>query len=244
VSATTSSQTAQVDETKKRLIDGLRVLDGEGMFEKAFGHISARVPASELIVMMGHVHEHVRTLAQTRAEDLIVIDADGTLLDGPYEPPGEFHIHTEVLRARGDVGAVVHCHPRSPVALSITRSEVLPVTWRAGIFHPRVPLLEDPRQIDTAERGRAVARTLADGRAVTLMGHGVVCVGADVGQAAVVTIDLSDAARFQLEAMAAGGAHALPDELIAHRRDTPPEAEGFTSAWNYYRAKWCRGDQR
>lgn len=244
MSAAAAAHAPALADTKRQLIEGLRVLDGEGMFEKAFGHISARVPGSELIVMMGHVHDRVRTLAQTTADSLIVIDADGRVLDGPYDPPGEFPIHTEVLRARADIGAVVHCHPRAPVALSITRTEVLPVTWRSSIFHPRVPLLEDPRQIDTRQRGLALVEKLGDGRAVTLMGHGVVCVGASVGQAAVVTIDLADAARFQLEAMAAGTAYPLPDELVAERASTPPDAEGFTSAWNYYRAKWCTGEPR
>ncbi len=228
-----------VQQTKLDLLAGLRVLDGEGMFEKAFGHMSARVPASELIVMMGHVHDYERTLSETRVEDLIVIDPDGQVVDGAFEPPGEFPIHTEVLRARPDVACVVHCHPRAPVALSITRTEILPVTWRASIFYPKVPLFRDCRQIETPDHGRQMAATLGDGRAVTLMGHGVVCVGASVGHAVVTTLDLNDAARFQLEAMAAGGAYALPEQQVAHRRSTPPEAEGFTSAWNFYRAKWA-----
>ncbi len=232
--------TSAIAETRRELLEGLRVLDGEGMFEKAFGHISARVPGTELIVMMGHVHDRERTLAQTRAEDLIVVDLDGRVVQGDFDPPGEFPIHTEVLRARPDVGSVVHCHPWAPVALSITRTPVLPVTWRASIFSPEVPLFPDPRQIETRDHGREVASALSDGRAVTLMGHGVVCVGASVGQAVVVTLDLNDAARFQLQAMAAGVAHPLPPELVAHRRTTPPDAEGFTSAWNFYRAKWAQ----
>jgi ribulose-5-phosphate 4-epimerase/fuculose-1-phosphate aldolase len=230
--------TDAVARTKDELLEGLRVLDGEGMFEKAFGHISARVPDSGLIVMMGHVHDYERTLSQTEADDLIVIDAAGIVVKGRFDPPGEVPIHTEMMRARPDVNCVVHCHPRWPVALSITREEVLPVTWRSSIFYPKVPLFADPRQIETPAHGREVAAALGDGRAVTLMGHGVVCVGASVGQAVIVTLDLNDAARFQLDAMAAGGAHPLPGELVAHRRTTPPEAEGFTSAWNFYRAKW------
>ncbi len=234
-----SASAAAIEATRQELLQGLRVLDGEGMFEKAFGHISARVPDSDLIVMMGHVHDHERTLAQTEAEDLIVINSDGGVVEGRFDPPGEFPIHTEVLRARPDVMSVVHCHPHAPVALSITRTPVLPVTWRASIFFPEVPLFLDPRQIETSQHGHELAETLGDGRAVTLLGHGVVCVGASVGQAAVVTIDLNDAARFQLEAMAAGTAYPLPEALVGHRREAPATAEGFTSAWNFYRAKWA-----
>lgn len=230
-----------VAAVKQEILDALFVLLNEGMFEKAFGHISARIPGTDLICMMGHIHDTERTLFDITTDELIVIDADGNVVDGLLEPPGEFPIHTEVLRARPDVNCVVHCHPHWPVALSITRQDLIPVTYRAGIFFPRVPRFPDPRQIEQPEHGQAVAATLGSGRAVMLTGHGVVCVGENVQQAAVVTIDLADAARFQMEAMASGQAHALADEYIAYRQHTPADAEGFTAAWNYYSTKWLRG---
>ena len=232
-----------VAEVKRQILDALFVLLNEGMFEKAFGHISARIPGTDLYCMIGHIHDSERTLFDITEDELIVIDADGNVLEGDMEPPGEFPIHTEVLRARPDVNCVVHCHPHWPVALSITQQDLLPVTYRGGIFWPRVKRHMDPTQIETPEKGRAVAADLGTGRALILTGHGVVCVGANIQQAAVVTVDLADTAKFQMEAMAAGQAHPIPDEIIAYRKDTPPDAEGFTAAWNFYSTKWRRSSR-
>lgn len=226
------------DAVRAEILEGLRVLTGEGMFEKAFGHISARLPGTDLVCVLGHIHAEERTLGELHPEDVVVADLDGNVVEGSLEPPGEFAIHTGVYRMRPDVGAVVHCHPRAPVTLSIARQEILPVTWRASIFGPRVPLFEDPRQIETPEAGAELAHALGNGRAVVLMGHGVVCVGETVGQAAVVTLDLNDAARFQLGALAAGGAHPLDPRFLGDRASTPAHAEGFTAAWQYFRAKY------
>ena len=54
-----------------------------------------------------------RGLLFTVAEDIREVDLDGRGdLDGGYGIPNEFHIHTELFRARPDVQAVVHAHPR------------------------------------------------------------------------------------------------------------------------------------
>jgi ribulose-5-phosphate 4-epimerase/fuculose-1-phosphate aldolase len=231
---------AVVADVKNQILDAVFAMLHEGMFEKAFGHVSARIPGSDLYVMVGHIHDTNRTLFDVTADELIVIDADGNVVDGTMEPPGEFAIHTEILRARPDINSVVHCHPHWPVALSATRKPFVPVTYRSGIFSAGVRRCPDPRQVESPEFGRKVADYLGSNRAVILAGHGVAVVGASPAQAAVITIDLNDSCRFQMEAEWAGGAIALEEEYIGWRADAPPEAEGFTAAWNYYSTKWNR----
>jgi ribulose-5-phosphate 4-epimerase/fuculose-1-phosphate aldolase len=43
-------------------------------------------------------------------EDLYILDFDGEVLDGPKDarPINEIEIHTEIMRARDDVNAVLH----------------------------------------------------------------------------------------------------------------------------------------
>ncbi|WP_181780131.1 class II aldolase/adducin family protein [Pseudonocardia pini] len=225
---------------KEQILDALYVMLNEGLFEKAFGHVSCRVPGTDLYCIVGHIHDTERTLFDITADEIIVIDPDGRVAQGEMEPPGEFPIHTEILRARPDVNTVVHCHPHWPVALGATRKPFKPVTYRAGTFWRGVERCPEPRQIETPERGRLVVEHLAQNRAVILAGHGVAVVGASPAQAAVLTVDLQDACRFQMEAEWAGGAHALEDEYIAWRADAPADAETFTAPWNYYSVKWNR----
>ena len=47
-------------------------------------------------------------------EDVMVIDLDGNVLEGPHKPSSEWRLHAAVYRAKEDVNAVVHTH--SPYA--------------------------------------------------------------------------------------------------------------------------------
>jgi 3,4-dihydroxyphthalate decarboxylase len=52
----------------------------------------------------------------TRDSDVRRVDFDGQGSDlaGRYEVPKELPIHGEILKARPDVGCVIHAHPQPP----------------------------------------------------------------------------------------------------------------------------------
>ena len=58
------------------------------------------------------------------ADDIVAVDLDGALLEGTARPPLEFHIHAEIYRARPDVNAVMHTHPRWSTFLTMTGVDV------------------------------------------------------------------------------------------------------------------------
>jgi len=51
------------------------------------------------------------------AEQIILVGFDGEVLVGDSPRHSEWPIHTEIMRARPDVGAVVHSHPPHSIAL-------------------------------------------------------------------------------------------------------------------------------
>jgi ribulose-5-phosphate 4-epimerase/fuculose-1-phosphate aldolase len=215
------------------ILTALAILRSEGVFEKAYGHVSVRLHDGGVCILR-HIHGEARTLDSVREDDLIVIDLEGRVRAGAGEPPGEYPIHTEIYRRRADVGAIVHCHPTAPIALSIAGENVKPVSMRSVIFAPEVPTFDDPMQIDSPGKGGAVAETLGTGRAVVLRGHGVVCVGADLVEATVTAIDLSETAQLQLAASAIGPPRVIGDEYLEGRR---PGREFFSGPWHYYVAR-------
>jgi ribulose-5-phosphate 4-epimerase/fuculose-1-phosphate aldolase len=220
------------------ILTALAILRSENVFEKAYGHISVRTQAGDHCCIMRHIHGEERTLDTFSEEDLIVIDLDGHVALGTGEPPGEYPIHTEIYKRRPDVGAIVHCHPKAPVILSIAGRAVLPVSMRGSIFAPEVPVADDPTQIDTPEKGAAVADALGDGRAVVLRGHGVVCVGQSIVEATVTTIDLNENAQLQLAAAAIAEPRVVRAEHIGSDGVIQGlEHEFFSSSWHYHVAK-------
>lgn len=105
---------------------------------------------------------------------------------------------------------------------------------RVAIFH-RVGLIQ------SRELGDEVARALDQDRAILLRGHGANVAAADVRQAAVLACFLEEAARIQLQALAAVGGNATrlsgytPEEtarVAAEIGATGP----MERAWDYYAA--------
>src|SRR5438876_2502774 len=104
--AKTKNATAEA-ALKRRLVDACRILAMAGQGDDVWGHATARVPGTDTFWMkpagLG--------LEEVRPEDLQLIDLDGKVLRGPHPRHSEVFIHSEVLRARPEVGGVVHTHP-------------------------------------------------------------------------------------------------------------------------------------
>ncbi len=111
-----------------------------------------------------------------------------------------------MLRARPDLNAVIHTHAPHAVAFSSLGKELLPVNNEAGYFYKRLPVFSETSDlIVTPERGKAVAKCLADRNALMLRNHGIVAAGRTLEEAVWVALKLERACRVQLMAEWAGG---------------------------------------
>lgn len=196
-------------ELRHKIATSTRILVNERMIGP-FGHSSARVPETDLIAVLGHTHDDIKDLSQTVPDDVVVIDLDGVVIEGTLDPPGERFIHTEIYRARPDVGAVVHAHPMSCIAFSIAGVPIRPIWHLCTVFADGIPLHESSVQIDEIERGRAVTAALGDHRAILLKGHGVVVVGASIEEATVNAVNLERSARLQATVASLGDVREIP----------------------------------
>ena len=83
-----------------------RVLAAQRQGDFIWGHVSARDPDGRgaWIKAAGHGLDEI--------DDALVhlVDRDGAVLEGEGRRHREYPIHTEILAARPDVGAVVHTH--------------------------------------------------------------------------------------------------------------------------------------
>jgi L-ribulose-5-phosphate 4-epimerase len=172
-----ASMTDQIDQIKRKIMDGMKILLRDGLMEFNTGHLSARVPGTNLICLPGHLHDQGRTLDTLTLADIITIDMDGNKVEGELGAVAERFIHTKIYAARPDVGAVIHCHPKLATCFSIAGVKILPVYHRAAIFHPGVPIWDYPGQINTPELAQQLAEALGQAPAVLARGHGAVTVG-------------------------------------------------------------------
>ncbi len=225
----------ELKEWKEKIVEVMTILDREKLFEMATGHVSIRVPGTDLVLIPGHLHHQKKTFDDLSTEDIVLMDMDGKLVEGNTDPPGERFLHTMIYKRRPDVQSILHNHPRLGVAFSIAGVEILPVGFRGSIFYPKVPVCDYAGQIDSAETGDIVAKALGSGRSVLLQGHGAVTVGANAEEVCVAAIALEDTAEKQLLASLIGTPRPLGPEQLDGQFVKGIKPRGyFFAAWTYY----------
>lgn len=144
-------------------------------FIEGFGHISVRLPGSDRFLVTRH-----SAAMDASAEDFLVFDLDGNHLEGAGIAPGENPIHLEILRARPDVGSVIHYHGMYSTAFTTSGERLRAVHLMGTLFHDGIPVYPDPKLVTDRVRGAALAKALGPHRAVLMRAHGVAITGSSV----------------------------------------------------------------
>jgi ribulose-5-phosphate 4-epimerase/fuculose-1-phosphate aldolase len=227
-----------VSDLRTTVATACRILAQQGLAADVLGHVSVRMDADRILLRCRGPED--RGLLFTVAEDIRVVGLDGRDdLDGGYAVPNEFHIHTEVLRARPEVQAVVHAHPRDVMVADLAGVDQRQVFGAYNIpasrlAHEGVPVYPRSVLVRTPELGRAVAAALGDSDACILRGHGIVTTGESVQHATMRALDLAELSRISAEVALLGGrAQTLPDE---DRAELPDLGSSFNdlSRWRHY----------
>jgi ribulose-5-phosphate 4-epimerase/fuculose-1-phosphate aldolase len=160
---------------------GARVLYRE--LDDIFGHVSGRIPRE--VKREGLLFTRMRIAPKPLDPDEVMeIDLTCRRVKGKQHVSGETFIHTEIYKARPDVGGVVHAHPFHAVVLSATGRQLETFHPASIAFGSGVPFLGG-NQINTEKDGHEVAEMLGQGAAILLKNHGAVTVGKDVAQAVI-----------------------------------------------------------
>jgi L-fuculose-phosphate aldolase len=79
--------------------------------------------------------------------------------------------------------AIVHCHPRSAIAFSLSRDEIVPIDNEASYLLKKVPVIWEEFGSGTPEMAKHLAETLAQYKIVMLRGHGSFSIGQTLDEA-------------------------------------------------------------
>jgi L-fuculose-phosphate aldolase len=218
-----------VQQLRQNVALGCRILATEDQGDFVWGHVSARDPEGRGIWMKAAGFG----FDELTADEVILVSWDGEVLEGRHRRHLEYPIHTELMRARPDVHAVVHTHAPWSVAFASTEEPLRPLSHEATLFVPPdiARFTETGDLITTAELGRALARTVGDRNAALLVHHGLVAAGDDLPNAVFNAVFLERACRNNLRALMAGGPKTWSDddEALAKREHVyVPQA-----AWDY-----------
>ena len=212
-----------------------RLLHSDGILDYS-GHVSARLPDRQ-----GFLIQSIDTpRGDVAPEDLLVVDGTGRRIDGPpgFQPPAEVQIHCAILRARSDVGAIVHFHP--PVATLFTLVEgspLRPVKNHAARWASGIPVHPDPGHVDSPDRGASLAATLGPHHGALIRAHGAVVVAESVPALLVDAVHFEENARALHQALQIGPVAPLTDREMADFLERFDRQRHVEKLWRYYRAR-------
>jgi L-fuculose-phosphate aldolase len=225
---------------KKKLIVAGKILAAHGHADFTRGHISARLPGKNPRFIM---KPHSVGLDELTPGNILTIDLDGNVVAGKARRHSEVFIHSEIYRAREDVGCVIHSHPPYAVALSGTGRAFRALSQAGALFYKSVGLFDGTiNLIRTPEMGAAVAEALGPHRAVLLKNHGVAVIGATIEEAVIGAISLENAAMIQMVTEASGTPAAdFSDADIATLAANLSRPEQFAINFEYLARKLKAG---
>jgi ribulose-5-phosphate 4-epimerase/fuculose-1-phosphate aldolase len=156
----------------------------DGLVIGSAGNISVRLDDDHFVVSAAGVRYD-----ELVPDDHPVVNRRDGSWEGPRSPTSEIALHTGLMAALPDIGAVVHTHSRYAAAFSVARLD-LPFICNESIATraERVLVTEyaPPGTAELAERVLGALAVQPGSRAVLLANHGVVAVGSDVDAAYLV----------------------------------------------------------
>lgn len=227
--ATDRSNWAQVARTQVAACT--RLLNMAGLLHYS-GHVSVRVPDREQL----YIQSRTESRAEVTPDSILLVDFDGNVLEGEAKPPSELVIHTEVYRARPDVGAVIHNHMELAAAFTMVKDAELQVmSFHAARWAGGIPVHRDTGHIKTKAHGEALAASLGGANALLLRAHGIVLVAESAPAILVDSFHFEDNARAQKEALTLGrDLDPLTADEIARVEEYEERDHHVRKMWNYY----------
>jgi L-ribulose-5-phosphate 4-epimerase len=218
-------------QLRKDVISAARILSHQRLVQ-GFGHVSARIPDSDLFLMTPRI-----SLAVVTEDELLTMNLTGEVVEGHYAPPFEAWLHTAMMKAKPQVNAITRIHARVANMFSVTDRKLEPVHNHGSFFAGGVPVFPTPDLISNRKLGEDVVRAIGDKPALLLRGNGQVTVGRTLPEAVIMAIYLEEAAEILFGALQIGKPIPLTAEESAVRRIEALPPVDMERAWNYFKSR-------
>jgi ribulose-5-phosphate 4-epimerase/fuculose-1-phosphate aldolase len=235
---------ADFPDLRRTVALACRILANAGLAEDILGHVSVRVGPERMLVRCRGRQEEGLLFTLDQDVHLVDLDGHGDIAAG-WAVPNELPIHGELLRARPEIDAVVHCHPPAVLVAGVEDVPLRPVF---GAYHiPAARLALDgipvyPRAVlvRRPELGRELVASMGSSTVCVMRGHGITTVGSGVHaveQAVVRALTLDVLARVSIE-RARLGARAV-DLTAADLAELPDLGSSFNdlNVWRHHLAR-------
>lgn len=193
-----------IDGLRDEVAQAGRQLAASGLVSGLAGNLSAR--AGELVA----VTPTGGRLATLRADDIVIVDAAGTVVDGLLAPTSELPLHLAIYERHG-AGAVVHTHPPMATAVACVADELPCIHYSLLSLGGNIRVARY-ETFGTHDLAASVLDALEGRSAALLASHGAVTYAADLQGAIDATELLEWACAVYVHARACGTPRVLPEQ--------------------------------
>lgn len=179
------------------------------------GNLSARDPESGLICITPSGADY----AQLTAEDIVVVDEGGEVIEGHWKPSTEVPTHTTILRRRRDINCVMHTHSPYATAFSVVYQSLPVILMESALCLGRDVPIVPYRMSGTPEFAELAADTLGNHAAILWGNHGAMVVGPTLPLTFSIAHALEDSAKVYTIAKQLGTPVVLPPNEVDRLHD-------------------------
>lgn len=125
-----------VKELKERVLKANLLLPKYGLVTFTWGNVSQYDPESGLVAIKPSGVEY----DEMTADDIVVLDLDGKIVEGHLNPSSDTPTHLELYRNFEGVGGIVHTHSRYATAFAQANTGIPPLgTTHGDYFYGEIP---------------------------------------------------------------------------------------------------------
>jgi L-fuculose-phosphate aldolase len=197
-------------DLRAAIVAQCRAMNAAGLNQGTSGNISARIGDAMLITPSAIPYDVMRPAMLAK----MPLDGDYGAWSGPHTPSTEWRFHLDIMRARPDVGAIVHCHPAYATALSMLRKPIPAAHYMIAAFGGPAVRCTGYAPYGTKQLSDLAVAGLEARNGVLLGNHGMIAVGETLTQAMWRATELETLAKMYHLALAIGEPVVLSDDEI------------------------------
>ncbi|TCP62308.1 L-fuculose-phosphate aldolase [Rhodovulum bhavnagarense] len=195
-------------DTRKAIIAACLKMNTVGLNQGTSGNISVRVGDDILITPSSIPYEDLVP------EDIVRLDMDGTP-HGGRKPSSEWRFHLDILRARPELGAVVHAHAPYCTTLAIMHMEIPAVHYMVAAAGGENIRCAPYATFGTQELSDRIIEALEGRKACLMAHHGMLAAEASLDKAMWLAVEVEALARQYHGALLIGDPPLLNENQLA-----------------------------
>jgi L-fuculose-phosphate aldolase len=196
-------------QLRQAIIDKCRWMNATGLNQGTSGNISARMGDTMLISPSATPYDQLTPMIAT-----MPIDGEYGSWTGPLKPATEWRFHLDIMKARPDVGGIVHTHATYSTVQAIAHKEIPACHYMMAAFGGMNVRVAHYATFGTKELAEHVLKALENRTACLLANHGMIAAGTSLDEAMWLAVELETIARQYCLTLAIGGPVLLSEADI------------------------------